>query len=305
VVRQQREVARLEQEVLDSASRPAKAPEPSSAIAAAPSPAAPPAPVSVSPSPSVPPAPPPGRRQAPAGMFSGMSAMMTNPAMKEMIRAQTQAQLNVQYESLYSYLNQSPEQIAALKQLLMDRQLAMMESGLALMSGEGTETDRQRRVKEGEQIKRAFDTQIAELLGAEEYDVFQQYENTQHERTQVDMFKRTMSTTAEPLTEQQESDLVLAMYAARTNAALSHLDRNTAPDPSQLTREALDETLKQLNQMQARYAESAATILSPAQQAQFQHFMTQQQELNTLGLKMAEQMFGLGESPAAPARPGP
>jgi len=67
-----------------------------------------------------------------------------------------------------------------------------------------------------------------------------------------------------------------------------------------LTEERIAEIVKQLDQVQQRYAERAASILNPAQLEQFKKFQQQWATLQAAGLKMAAQMFGQNKSSASP-----
>jgi DNA topoisomerase VI subunit A len=76
----------------------------------------------------------------------------------------------------------------------------------------------------------------------------------------------------------------------KTMPASSFLN-SREPDPTQLTEERIAEILKQMEEMQKRYADRAATILSPAQFQQFTKWQQQMSAMQTMGLKMAAKMF--------------
>jgi hypothetical protein len=244
---------------------------------------------------------PPPAQKTQSGMgdfFKSIGSMMTNPAMKEMVRAQSKMQLEMQYDRLFKFLNKTPEQIAALKDILMDRQMALMDSGMAFMTGNTTPEERKKKAEEIKMVKDSYDKKIADLLGPDDADAFKQYENTQPERMQAEMFKHTVASSGEPLTDQQEYDLVNAMYAARTNAPPSPMTQNKdeIPDPSQFTPANLEKMTESMNKMQEQYAATAQKILSPGQYQQFTKFMEQQKAMNEMGMKFAAQMFGGGSN---------
>ncbi|MGA2138788.1 MAG: hypothetical protein ABSH14_08010 [Verrucomicrobiia bacterium] len=76
---------------------------------------------------------------------------------------------------------------------------------------------------------------------------------------------------------------------------------NQNPDPSQLTEERVAELEKQMEQLQQRYADRAAAILTPAQLEQFTTWQKQWSSMQAAGLKMAAQMFGNKGASAPPA----
>lgn len=271
--------------------------------------AAAPAPAAAAPStpaaPAVAPTAPARPSQPGLGDFmKNVGSMMTNPAMKELVRSQTKMQLEMQFERLFKYLDLAPEQLTALKDLLMERQMALVDGGMAFMSGDVPPEERRRKAEEMKSIKEAYDKKVAQLLGAEGYEAFKQYEDTQPERMQAELFKRSIASSGEPLTDQQEYDLVSAMHTARTNAPPSPLTQNkdTLPEPGQFTEENVKKTLESLEAMQAQYATSAQSILTPAQFTEFEKFMKQQKQMNEMGIRFAAQMFG-GTPAAPPAAP--
>ena len=224
-----------------------------------------------------------------SNFFSGLAGMMKNPQMKEMVRAQQKMMINQMYGALSKYMDLSADQMDALKNLLSERQMAMMDAGLSMMGG--SESDRKQAAEDTKAIKADYDQKIKDLLSPQDYQVFQDYEKTVSERMQVQMFKNALPADA-ALTDQQEYDLISAMYEERKALPASSLLNNQNSDPSQLTEEKIDQALKMLEQLQQAYTNRAAAILSPQQFQQFQQFLDQQHAMQTMGLKMAAQMFG-------------
>jgi hypothetical protein len=221
--------------------------------------------------------------------LSGLAGMMKDPQMKEMIRAQQKMMFNKMYGSLFKYLNWPESEQQALKDLLLDRQMAMADVGMSMMSG--SDSDRKQAVEKSQAIKSEYDKKIQDLLGSQDYPVFQQYEETQPERMQIQMFKDALSG-GDALTDQQEDSLIAAMYAERKAAPASPLMNNQSPDPGQFTEEKIAETIKQMEQLQQAYAKQAAAILTPAQLEQFTKWQQQWNAMVIGGMKMAAQMFG-------------
>jgi len=75
-----------------------------------------------------------------SNFFAGLAGMMKNPQMKEMIRAQQKMTLDKSYGALFKYLDRPPDQLDALKSLLVERQMAMIDAGLSAMSGSGSDS---------------------------------------------------------------------------------------------------------------------------------------------------------------------
>jgi len=230
--------------------------------------------------------------------LSGLAAMLKNPQMKEMIRSQQKMMLGQMYGSLYKQLGLSPTDEDALKKLLEDRQMALMDAGLNMMGATGG--DAKQVAEDTKTLKAQYDKQIQDLLGPQTYDAFQQYDQTVGERTQVNLFKQSLSAD-NALTDQQENDLVTAMYQARKTLPENSVLNNQSRDPSQFTDEGIAQALKQQEQLQKQYADSAASILTPAQLDQFTKFQQQMNAMSAAGMKMAQQMFGQNKSGGTPA----
>jgi hypothetical protein len=297
VVRQNQRMAEMKEQLALATAEKAKprtVPPPKKELSEPVPEAAPPEPVTApAPTPSTP--PPASVSNAPSGAggavsnyFSSLAGMMKDPQMKEMIRIQQKMALDKMYGSLSRYLTLPADKLEALKELLADRQMALTEAGMSMMTGAG---DRKQAAEEAKTVKTDYDKKIQDLLGPQDHEVFQDYEKTVGERMQLQMFKEALPADA-ALTEQQEDDLITAMYEERKTLPASSLMNNKTPDPSQLTEERIAEALKEIEQLQQRYAERAAAILSAAQLEQFTKWQQQWSTMQAAGLKMAAAMFG-------------
>ncbi len=240
---------------------------------------------------------------APAGgttnnPFAGMAEMMKSPQMKEMMRAQQKMAVDGMYGSLSKYLTLSTNDMDALKELLMQRQMALMDAGLSMMNGSGA--DQKQAAEDAKALKAEYDKKISDLLGTQDYPVFQEYEKGAADRMSVQMFKGSLPADA-TLTDQQEESLIAAMAEERKALPTTSMMNNQSPDPSKFTEESIAEALKQMEQLQQRDAERAAAILTPAQLDQFTKFQQQMNSMAAAGMKMAAQMFGNKSAAPAPA----
>ena len=221
--------------------------------------------------------------------------MFKDPQMKEMIRAQQKMMLDQMYGGLYKTLGLSSTDEDALKKLLLDRQMALTDVGLAAMGGSDTTPAE----GDAKTVKASYDKQIQDFLGAQGYQLFQDYDQTVAERTEINLFKQSLSADT-ALTDQQESDLIAAMYANRKALPNSPLLNAQTGNPSQLTEDGMAEAMKVQEQLQKQNADSATAILNPAQMEQFTKFQQQMSAMQAAGMKMAAQMFGnKGASPAS------
>ena len=111
------------------------------------------------------------------------------------------------------------------------------------------------------------------------------------------MFKQALPADA-ALTDQQEENLITAMYQERKDTAGVVIDEQSKRRPIPTDRRTRCPMEKQMEQLQQRYADRAAAILTPAQLEQFTKWQQQMNSMQAAGLKMAAQM--LGNKGAAP-----
>jgi len=244
--------------------------------------------------------PPPAGGSNEASPLAGLAKMIKSPGMKEMIRAQSKGQMDLTYGALFRGLSLDADTLESFKEILLDRQMAMMDLGLNMMDGSAT---RERRKEMAEQIAKqaeSYDEQIKGLLGEENFAVYKEYEATQPERMQVNLFKQSLSG-ADPLSVQQEHDLIRAMYDERQSFPLigKQFDRTSPPDPATFTDEMLTNQLAQMAQLQDKSLARASAILNAGQLEQFKASQERLRAMQQMGLKMAAQMFGKTAPPPA------
>ena len=242
----------------------------------------------------VPAAVPQASAGAETNLMAHLAGMMKNPEMKSVIQAQQKMAVDQMYGALFKNLNRPDNEIDGLKDLLLQRQLALVDVSMSALNG--SDADRKQSVEQIKTLKADYEKKIEDMLGPQDYEVFKQYDETTPERVQLQMFKGSLSADA-ALTDQQETDLLTAMYDERKTLPPSSLMNNKSTDPSQFTEERIAEALKELEQLQQRYAERAAAILTPAQLEQFTKWQQQVSAMQAAGLKMAAQMYGTKNAP--------
>jgi len=229
-----------------------------------------------------------------------LADMLKDPAMKEMIKSQQKLVLGPMIDKMYSelakQLNLSPEQTSGLKELLLNKMMAGAEMGMSLMDGSA---DAAKRVEIGRQIKadmQAFDSQIKEYLGEENYRSFEAYEKTTPDRMAVGQFREQLASSSTPLTADQERQLVQAMNQERTNFKWSTDYQNKQPgDPdfAQIfSEEKLNQFAREKAQFDQQFIERAKQILTPDQIALYESYQATQTETQIGQMKMAAKLFG-------------
>lgn len=235
--------------------------------------------------------------------MSALAGMMKNPYMKETMKAQQKVAVDKMYgDLLKSLTNLTDEQKNQFHEMLVERQQFHAEAGMTMMTGSAEE--KKKAIELMKEAKAGYEQVVRELFGPETSETFKQYEDHLPEHGSLAMFKGSLPA-ADALSAQQESDLVAALYQERKSMPADSLLNKSGqpPDPAQFSEEQLTKTLQQMEQLQQRNLTRAETILTPTQLEQYKQYQKQMADMQTMGLKMAAQMFG--QQPKAGAAPAP
>jgi hypothetical protein len=202
--------------------------------------------------------------------------------------------IDKQYAALLQQLNLTPEQSAALKDLLQKKMLANTDAGMSMMDGSLDATQRADLAKQIKNQTDDFDAQIKQLLGDDNYPAFQAYEKTTPDRTTVSQFSDQLSGTA-ALNPDQQQQLIQMMSDERNNFKWTTDYNNKAAfngDYSAMfSEDKITQFAKEKEQLDQQTFARARQILNPEQLVAFQQFQASQRELQLAGMKMAAQMF--------------
>lgn len=231
--------------------------------------------------------------------MAGMARMALTSGMKELLRAQQKGQMDLLYGSLFKYLELSGVDVDAVRETLLDRQMAILS--LALDST-GKLTSPEERGAKIRAANAGFDARIRELLGEEDFEIYEAYEATQAERVQVTLFKGGLPP-EDRLTEEQEDRLIRTLHEERSRSGVATEEfGERMADPSRLTPDQIESMLDASAKLREQYITRAASILTPRQLVQFKASQQQQQALLDMGLKMSA---SLREPAPGPSGDGP
>ena len=229
-----------------------------------------------------------------------LADMAKSPQIQEFMKTAMASGLDKIYAKLFADLHLTPEQISALKQLLINKNTAGMDSGAELLSGKMTAA----QLKQvGEQInaeKAGVDDQIKKLLGADGFAAYQAYDKNYLDRAAVSGpagFEDQLAGGLE-LTSDQREQLVQAMAGERQNFKFTMDDSDKSKAAAGLTAMYSDENINHYQQQQEKldqlYVTRAQTILSPDQLAVFQKFLSNRLAMGAMSLKMGAKVLGAG-----------
>lgn len=226
--------------------------------------------------------------------------MFKDPKMKEMIKSSQKAfigpMIDKQYAALFQQLNLTPDQSAALKDLLQKKMLAGADAGMNLMDGSLDAAQRADLAKQMKSQTDDYDAQIKQLLGDANYQQFQDYEKTTPDRMTVSQFSDQLAGGANPLSPDQQQQLVQMMSDERNGFkwTTDYNNQNNALNgdyASMFSEDKITQFAKEKEQLDQQILARARQFLTAQQLDSFQQFQNSQRELQITGMKMAAQMF--------------
>ena len=247
------------------------------------------------------PSPAPAKEGAPAKQkpINAFAQMMRDPNMKEMMRKQQLAAMDMQYASLIAKFNLNDGEKADFRQLLAERLQKEGELGFKMME-DITPDQRKAVLQEYEDAKKSSDARIRDFLNSDsDFQTFKSWEDTRGERMQMDMGRSLFSSSGEPLTPEQEQQLVTTMHQVNTQpGSAPDLSKPQNFDPQKLTQADIDRQLASYDEKSQQVATQAAQFLTPKQLETLRTLQQQWRTMTESGLRMAASMFGTQDAPA-------
>lgn len=231
--------------------------------------------------------------------LGGLSDMLKNPELKEMIKNQQKtamsAMIDKNYGRLFADLHLTPEQSATLKDLLLKKQLDAMDGGMSLFLDGGDSTNRAQAVQQIKDASDAADAKIKEFLGDDNFAQFQSYEQSMGERMVVSGLEDQLAGGAAALSDDQARQLIQAMTQERQNfkftTDLSNKSKVSADPTAMFNDDTVNTFLQEMGQLNQQYLTSAKSILTPDQLTAFDKYLQNQQAMQKMGMQMARKMF--------------
>ena len=205
-----------------------------------------------------------------------MKKMMENPGLRKQMREQQKVMLDMMYGGLFEALGYTGDDLAKLKELLVDRQMADMEAGFRPEEG-----------SEGAAKRDEAEAAIRSFLGEAGYATYREHHETLGERMELKQFRTQAPDGMPALDPRQESEMTKILKEER-QAVLG--EARTAPpaeppaDGSVPVTDRLAEHIRRQEEGNRRVAERSQVVLTPAQQEAFVEYQRRQVEMMRLGL---------------------
>ncbi len=226
--------------------------------------------------------------------MNALMDMMKNPAMREVLKQQQLAQIDMQYGGLMSRFQLNDEEKANFKQLLAERLQLETDLGMKLMDPSLTAEQRKGLIQQLSDAKSANDSRIKTFLNNDEdYKGYQSWEDTKPERMQLSMGQSLFTNSGEPLSAQQEQQLVDVMAQVRRQPkATPDLSKPENFDPAKLNQAGIDRLLSSYDTDAQKILQAAGGFLSPKQMETLKAMQQQWRAMQEAGLKMSGMMMG-------------
>ncbi len=239
----------------------------------------------------------PGFRGEDSGsrMMRNFSNMMENPGFNKIMVASQKATLEVMYEGLIDHLVLDEKEEKYFVDLLLSRQMKMVEHSMNLMSGDVTGEDRKKAQEEMKAYAEEIKGEVEYFLN-DDADIaeWQFYEKTMEERMALTGVEQQLGQVGLPLEEGQSRQLIETMLAEKEAFDFSNdLHDNQSADTSaeRFSQENIEAWSNDIEELDTIIAGRVEDILSPEQLDVFKRSQSQMRELKTSQMNMAAQMF--------------
>ena len=222
-----------------------------------------------------------------------LAEMMKAPEMKNVLKQQQLAQIDMMYGGLFNRLHLNDGEKQDLKKMIGERLQKEGELGFRLLEDGLSAEDKKEALKAFTDSKNASDLQIKTFLNSEQdYQLYQSWEESKPERMALNLGRESFVSAGAPLTPEQEDQLVKAMTTAR-------IRRSDIPDFSKVENfgslgadeKAFAKITAAFDSQAQEVFAAAASFLNPKQLEALKNMQEHQREMQAAGLKIGATMF--------------
>ena len=228
-------------------------------------------------------------------MMRNMVKMMEdNPTMNKIVEASQRGVMGALYSDFIEYLDLNPEETQYFMDLLMYRQMANVNMGMKLMSGELTEEEKSALMEE---VKLAGETTKKEMEqfmnDSEDFDEWTFYEETVGERMMLSQMDQMLGDAA--LSGDTYREVLEIMLDERENFDWSTDladDEKMDMSSKRFSAENIQQHIADMKAMGEQMDGRMQEILTPEQLAAWRQSGTAMMEMQTAQMQQAQQMLG-------------
>jgi len=216
--------------------------------------------------------------------WNPMANMSSDPLMLEQEHAQTSRKVKRDYAKLFADLNLPQDKADALNNLIVKKLNVYVDLNDDMMNSNPAQSQMDKLRAAAQKVKAAGD-EINQLLGAEDYSKFKNYEGSMDQRYEVSGpqgFARELSA-GQALTSDQTEQLISTMAEVKQNFKFSSGAKPTSPQgiTAVITEKPaseinVDAFTAEMQQLDDQYLARAQSILTPDQITAFQGYLANQ-----------------------------
>ena len=224
--------------------------------------------------------------KASEGKGGFFAKMLADPEMKKMVREQQKLMMSQMYGPLFESLKLTPEENEKLTSLMLENQMNSVEKGTALLN---PETDKAALQKNLADDKKQFDDEVKNLLGAERFGQYQEFNQSLPDRMALTQLKSQFGD--DPLSESQSAQLLNAMKEERLRSATDGKAIPESDFASMLSEETMNKYFSEQEGINQRIVERAAGVLTPKQVEVLGRSLANNLAMQRTGMNMARTML--------------
>ena len=242
------------------------------------------------------------------GFMKGIAKMFKDPEMRKMMRGQQSMGVRMMYGDLAKELGLTPAETDQVMELLTDRQMDASAKAMDGIDQAGDEAKLAANAADAQKSVSDYDAKLKNILGEERSRKLSDYERTIGDRMAMQQYSGAFSSAGAPLDETQKQGLLNVMKEERLKQPAGPLDPGNKDVAAQMkamqSGEGLTEALNKQRELNQRVLTRSRDVLSPDQMTALEKAQKAQIDMQEMGMKMAQGMFGKDDAPdLAPPKP--
>lgn len=247
----------------------------------------------------------PGDKKDKGGFMKGIAKMFKDPEMRKMMRGQQSMGVRMMYGDLAKELGLTPAETDQVIELLTDRQMDASAKAMDGIDQAGDEAKLAANAADAQKSVSDYDAKLKNILGEERSRKLSDYERTIGDRMAMQQYSGAFSSAGAPLDETQKQGLLNVMKEERLKQPAGPLDPGNKDVAAQMkamqSGEGLTEALNKQRELNQRVLTRSRDVLSPDQMTALEKAQKAQIDMQEMGMKMAQGMFGKDDDAPAPA----
>lgn len=219
-------------------------------------------------------------------------AWVRDPKRKTYMEAAWTLNMDTVYGPLFRCFEMTPDELAYFRSLLVESWSQNEEFGARFLSAGDDAPAQAGVVRDQQAARKELDGRILEFLGADAFAEYEGYVKSLPERMQLAGYRQALANTGDPLSYEQEDQLIRLMYDERQNFPLLRDITSEGRMTYGGERPRVENVLREFEQWRARVLFRTGGLLRGDQQALFDDYLGQTRDALEVGLLMESMVNG-------------